>query len=168
MCGVCPAANTSKPRQANPSKNAWFCLVLFVRIGTFQWVAAEKARKSSPPSLRRAASREARARIWRIGKNIALTSDFRKGIARLQICVPAPAISLGPSGPVESRGPRLDIGAETTQRPTFTVPSSPRRGPRRARRDKLGSQSRNRAFPGAILKCQEAQRRRFDLWSSPR
>src|SRR5208282_827828 len=42
----CPAEvlawrpNSSKPRQANPSKNAWFCLVLFVRIGTYQWVTA--------------------------------------------------------------------------------------------------------------------------------
>src|SRR5208282_5075061 len=26
--------------QARPSKNAWICLALFVRIGTFQWVAA--------------------------------------------------------------------------------------------------------------------------------
>src|SRR5208282_6714341 len=30
----------SKPRQANPNKIAWICLVLFVRIGTYQWVTA--------------------------------------------------------------------------------------------------------------------------------
>src|SRR5208282_6537391 len=28
----------TKPGQANPSKNAWICLVLFVRFRTFQWV----------------------------------------------------------------------------------------------------------------------------------
>src|SRR5208282_1983936 len=30
----------SKPPQANPNKIAWICLVLFVRIGTYQWVTA--------------------------------------------------------------------------------------------------------------------------------
>ncbi|HKI16207.1 MAG TPA: phosphoribosyl-ATP diphosphatase, partial [Roseiarcus sp.] len=30
----------SKPDQADPNKNAWFYLVLFVRIGTYQWVTA--------------------------------------------------------------------------------------------------------------------------------
>jgi hypothetical protein len=30
----------SKPGQANPNKNVWICLVLFVRIRTYQWVAA--------------------------------------------------------------------------------------------------------------------------------
>src|SRR5271165_7404977 len=30
----------SKPSQAKPSKIAWISLVLFVRIGTYQWVTA--------------------------------------------------------------------------------------------------------------------------------
>jgi hypothetical protein len=38
------------PCQANPSKNSWFCLVLFVRIGTFQWVKMRKIRFNSPAS----------------------------------------------------------------------------------------------------------------------
>ena len=32
--------NKTKRHQINPSKNAWFYLVLFVRIRTFQWVTA--------------------------------------------------------------------------------------------------------------------------------
>ena len=36
-----PQPNNSKPSQANPNKIAWICLVLFVRIGTFQWVASD-------------------------------------------------------------------------------------------------------------------------------
>jgi hypothetical protein len=32
----------SKPSPANPRKSPWVCLVLFVQIGTFQWVAAIK------------------------------------------------------------------------------------------------------------------------------
>src|SRR5271165_3776087 len=58
--------NCSKPRQANPSKNPWICLVLFVRIGTFQWVAAIPNKKfSPPPSPRRQAPRKAREpTIW--------------------------------------------------------------------------------------------------------
>jgi hypothetical protein len=43
--------DASKQDQAKPSKNAWICLVLFVRIGTFQWVTAEKIRKNPPSSL---------------------------------------------------------------------------------------------------------------------
>jgi hypothetical protein len=30
----------SKPGQAHPNKIAWICVVLFVRIGTYQWVTA--------------------------------------------------------------------------------------------------------------------------------
>jgi hypothetical protein len=30
----------AKPGQANPNKIAWIYLVLFVRIGTYQWVTA--------------------------------------------------------------------------------------------------------------------------------
>jgi len=36
-----PAKQTqTQPRQANPKKIAWICLVLFVRVGTYQWVTA--------------------------------------------------------------------------------------------------------------------------------
>jgi hypothetical protein len=31
----------TKPLQANPNKIAWFCLVLFVRIGTYQWLTGD-------------------------------------------------------------------------------------------------------------------------------
>src|SRR5208283_5335319 len=49
----------TKPDQAKPSKIAWICLVLFVRIGAFQWVTAKKIKKFlSPFSL--AAGRLAR------------------------------------------------------------------------------------------------------------
>src|SRR5208282_4559469 len=37
----------AKRNQAHPNKIAWICLVLFVRIGTFQWVTAEKIKKFS-------------------------------------------------------------------------------------------------------------------------
>ena len=36
----------SKPAQINPSKIAWFYLVLFVRIGTFQWVTPNPNKKN--------------------------------------------------------------------------------------------------------------------------
>jgi hypothetical protein len=45
------ATNTTRARipskqiQIKPSKKAWISLVLFVRIGTFQWVASEKIKK---------------------------------------------------------------------------------------------------------------------------
>jgi hypothetical protein len=38
----------SKPTQIKPSKITWFYLVLFVRIGTFQWVTANPNKKSFP------------------------------------------------------------------------------------------------------------------------
>ena len=37
----------SKQIQIKPSKKAWISLVLFVRIGTFQWVTSEKIKKST-------------------------------------------------------------------------------------------------------------------------
>ena len=42
--------NKTKPGQIKPSKIAWFNLVLFVRIGTFQWVTANPNKKSLPLS----------------------------------------------------------------------------------------------------------------------
>jgi hypothetical protein len=50
----------SKPSQANPNKIAWSCLVLFVRIGTYQWVAAipiKNVRIFSPLALHPIAKR---------------------------------------------------------------------------------------------------------------
>jgi hypothetical protein len=38
--------SNTKLIQAEPSKIAWICLVLFVPIGTFQWVTAKKIKKS--------------------------------------------------------------------------------------------------------------------------
>ena len=58
----------SKQNQINPSKMAWICLDLFVRIGTFQWVAAEKIKKPfllsplGPQVVRSSQARLARAR----------------------------------------------------------------------------------------------------------
>jgi hypothetical protein len=45
--------NKTKPGQIKPSKIAWCNLVLFVRIGTFQWVTANPNKKISPWSLLR-------------------------------------------------------------------------------------------------------------------
>jgi hypothetical protein len=38
----------TKPNQIEPNKIAWIYLVLFVRIGTFQWVTANPNKKSFP------------------------------------------------------------------------------------------------------------------------
>jgi hypothetical protein len=43
-----PGPSKSKHGQANPNKVAWICLVLFVRIGTYQWVTAIP-NKNFPP-----------------------------------------------------------------------------------------------------------------------
>jgi hypothetical protein len=40
--------SAAKQIQAKPSKIAWFYLVLFVRIGTFQWVTANPNKKIFP------------------------------------------------------------------------------------------------------------------------
>jgi hypothetical protein len=40
--------NKTKQGQIKPSKIAWFNLVLFVRIGTFQWVIVNPNKNSSP------------------------------------------------------------------------------------------------------------------------
>jgi hypothetical protein len=40
-CAVQISPSPSKPSQTNPNKIAWICLVLFVRIGTYQWVTAD-------------------------------------------------------------------------------------------------------------------------------
>jgi hypothetical protein len=73
------APSRTKENQIKPSKIAWISLVLFVRIGTFQWVTAEKIKKflapfCSPPGV----SQDAGS----IGEvfNITLTSDFRKSL----------------------------------------------------------------------------------------
>ena len=50
----------TKPHQIEPSKIAWFYLVLFVRIGTFQWVTANPNKKISVPPLSRCARRAER------------------------------------------------------------------------------------------------------------
>jgi hypothetical protein len=42
---ILPSKN--KQNQAEPSKNPWICLVLFVRIGAFQWVAADPNKNNS-------------------------------------------------------------------------------------------------------------------------
>jgi hypothetical protein len=48
--------NSAKQNQGDPNQIAWICLILFVRIGTFQRVTAEKIKKilspfSSPPGV---------------------------------------------------------------------------------------------------------------------
>src|SRR5271157_1515538 len=66
----------SKPRQANPNKIAWICLVLFVRIGTYQWVTAIPTKNFfSPPSLLPRRATPGRA----------LVSDYCDNIAQLPI-----------------------------------------------------------------------------------
>jgi hypothetical protein len=52
----------TKPGQANPNKMAWICLVLFVRIGTFQWVAPIP-NKNFFPALRLAAGAARRSLV---------------------------------------------------------------------------------------------------------
>jgi hypothetical protein len=49
--------------QANPNKIGWICLVLFVRIGTYQWVTAIPNKIFSPPFPRRQAPCKARFRF---------------------------------------------------------------------------------------------------------
>jgi hypothetical protein len=41
------APSKTKLNQINPSKIAWICLVLFVRIRAFQWVTANPNKKIS-------------------------------------------------------------------------------------------------------------------------
>jgi hypothetical protein len=76
----------SKQNQADPNKIAWICLVLFVRIGTFQWVAAEtnkNSRSPSPPWGSRP-SLGPPPETASIGeKRIARISDFRNQFARV-------------------------------------------------------------------------------------
>jgi hypothetical protein len=70
----------SKPGQAIPNKNAWICLVLFVRIGTFQSVTAVP-NKNFLPVLLLAARRPARRVFVSHGSGKSgTTSDFHKGI----------------------------------------------------------------------------------------
>src|SRR5208282_4629337 len=81
-----PPNPQSKPGQANPNsakanpnKNAWFYLVLFVRFGTYQWVTAIPNKKFSPrPSpCHEAAPRPARLRFW-LPAQCRAYSDFDK------------------------------------------------------------------------------------------
>jgi hypothetical protein len=96
IAGSASRPNNSKQNQINPSKKAWIYLVLFVRIGTFQWVTAIPNKKSDRVSgsvpivssafhlsvLPAAAPRARRTGSIRpIGKCIARISDFCKEIA---------------------------------------------------------------------------------------
>jgi hypothetical protein len=67
QAGVVPNPRPrGKPGQANPNKIAWICLVLFVRIGTYQWVTAipNKNFLSSRPSPYRQARLARRAFVF--------------------------------------------------------------------------------------------------------
>src|SRR5208283_1757437 len=66
-CQIQIPPSESKPRQANPNKKAWICLVLFVRIGAFQWVTAIPNIDFLPYSVRRrkkSAHRSSPASPW--------------------------------------------------------------------------------------------------------
>jgi hypothetical protein len=70
----------SKPGQANPNKIAWISLVLFVRIGTYQWVTAIP-NKNSLLALRLVARR---AFVFGPRRRHRAASDFRKrGVEKL-------------------------------------------------------------------------------------
>src|SRR5271165_3914516 len=60
------APRPAKPGQIKPNKIAWFCLGLFVRIGTFQWVIGNPNKNFFlDPILAAAAERtEARSGEW--------------------------------------------------------------------------------------------------------
>jgi hypothetical protein len=66
--------------QAKPSKIAWFCLFLFVRIRTFQSVTAEKSKKILSPPLGRligaASTQRARAAYHEFGFSQRDCSDL--------------------------------------------------------------------------------------------
>jgi hypothetical protein len=62
-----PGPSQSKRGQANPNKIAWICLVLFVRIMTYQWVTAIQIRISPLAfALSPSAPRQARLRFLTI------------------------------------------------------------------------------------------------------
>src|SRR5208282_283601 len=88
----------TKPDQIKPSKIAWICLVLFVRTGTFQWVAAEKIRKI-PLSLLTARRLATRGFDPPRGQRFSTDSDFRKEIARVRYEAPSPSPARSPGGP---------------------------------------------------------------------
>jgi hypothetical protein len=90
----------TKPHQIDPSKIAWFYLVLFVRIEGFQWVTANPNKKFAPclnvsnvtrvftscsPLLLAPVPRRRRfpkmAFDQAQGKRYSIDSVFRKGIA---------------------------------------------------------------------------------------
>jgi hypothetical protein len=73
--------SAAKSVQAKPSKNAWIWLVLFVRIGTFQRVTAEKNKKN-PISFPSETERSQEPGFGRASeKSIARISVLRKWIA---------------------------------------------------------------------------------------
>jgi hypothetical protein len=45
------AASAEKPTKADENENAAFCFLLFFRIGTFQWVAADSNPFFLPPLI---------------------------------------------------------------------------------------------------------------------
>src|SRR3984957_20084973 len=70
----------TKPSQIKPSKIAWFYLVLFVQIGTFQWVTTNPNKNfppASPPPEKRSARR---AFVFRQSGEDSTGSDFAKAI----------------------------------------------------------------------------------------
>jgi hypothetical protein len=70
----------TKPSQIKPSKIAWFYLVLFVRIGTFQWVTTNPNKNflpASPPPEKRSARR---AFVFRQSGEDSTGSGFAKEI----------------------------------------------------------------------------------------
>jgi hypothetical protein len=104
----------AKPGQIKPSKIAWICLVLFVRIGTFQRVTAEKIKNSFLPSLRLSPGKTlARSDTW---ERYSTNSDFRKKL-RKEI---APALFAPPIRP--TRGTRASSrGADDCHQALFAL-----------------------------------------------
>src|SRR5580658_3898947 len=74
------APSRTNPSLIKPSKIAWICLVLFVRIGTFQRVTTEKIKNSLLRSFRlRPGKTLARSDAW---ERYSTNSDFRKKLRK--------------------------------------------------------------------------------------
>ena len=102
-----------KQNQAEPSKNPWICLVLFVRIGAFQWVAADPNKNNPLPSQVVCETSRTRPPIHLLGPHSRQTRPaMERGCnsPRQSKSNPRrtyPAISFSPRQAPDRRGPDL-------------------------------------------------------------
>jgi hypothetical protein len=84
LMSVYPARWAATSLQAKPSKNASICLVLFVRMETFQWVTTIKNKNSLSFLLAAGAPQDAGS-IRRVDKGIARILIFAKSLRGLPV-----------------------------------------------------------------------------------